>query len=61
MDKICIIVIACMTVISNCAKAMMKPTQEIPTVMQIYFSLSVEEQEDLPDEVKAIVADMSVP
>lgn len=60
MDKICIIILACMTVISNCAKAMMKPTQEIPTVMQIYFSLSVEEQEDLPDEVKARVADMSL-
>ena len=48
-----------MIVISNCVTAMKKPTLEIPTVAQVYYGLSQEEQDSCPVEVKARVADMT--
>ena len=60
MAKICTIILACMIVISNCVTAMKKPTLEVPTVAQVYYGLSQEEQDSCPVEVKAKVADMTV-
>ena len=48
-----------MIVISNCVTAMKKPTLEIPTVAQVYYGLSQEEQDKMPVEDKAKVADMT--
>ena len=60
MTKICTIILACMIVISNCATAMKKPTLEVPTVAQIYYGLSQEEQDNCEVEIKAKVSDMTV-
>ena len=59
MAKICTIILACMIVISNYANCMKKPPIEVPTVAQVYYSLSQEEQDKMPVEVKARVADMT--
>lgn len=39
--------------------SMLPPPIEVPTVMQVYYSLSQEERDSLPVEVKACVAGMS--
>ena len=61
MTKICAIIFAFTYVVSNCVVAkMVPPPVEIPTVMQVYYSLDVEDRDALPVEVKASIADMSV-
>ena len=61
MTKICPIILACMFVIHNFVMvSMKKPPLEVPTVAQVYYGLSQEEQDSCPVEVKAKVADMTV-
>ena len=60
MTKICTIILACMFVIHNFVMvSMKKPPLEVPTVAQVYYGLSQEEQDSCPVDVKAKVADMT--
>ena len=58
--KLYAIIFAITYVISNCFSAkILPPPIEIPSVMQVYYTLSTEEQDALPVEVKASVAGMT--
>lgn len=59
--KICAIIFAITCMISNWVSvSMLPPPIEVPTVMQVYDSLSEDQKDELPVEVKARVAGMKV-
>lgn len=59
--RICAIIFAITCMISNWVSvSMLPPPIEVPTVMQVYDSLSEDQKDELPVEVKARVAGMKV-
>lgn len=57
--KIFAIILAMAMCICNCNRQMQPVKKELPTVMEVYLGLTEDEQNELPVEVKAVVAGMT--